>query len=497
MNKYIKNTILSIVIAISAISCDSFLDESPDNRLELDSMDKISKVLVNAYSEASFTFTDSYTDLVGPTGNYTNQSEMEAETSGGNVIDVTAYQKYTWSVVDYLYQDSPSFYWDNAYQAISHANVALEALKELPSKNKDLQHAAAIKGEALLSRAYHHFMLVNIFGQHYNESTSSTDLGVPYISSSETGFIVEYTRNSVQEVYDFVEADILAGLELINNKYFLGKDPFHFSEEAGLALASRFYLWKGDYENCKKYSDMLLESGASTFVKDYINITGSGFEAVADAYCNPEDKSNIMTVEKVSNETRRTSGFQLNTNDLRSLYGNNGYFDNEDLRAAGGIWGGATTARSIPRLRELFYTEELTSTSGIPYHLAVVLKGEEVLLNRAEANLGLGNKAAALADMDILASKVYRSASANEYSSSSLASGNDSTILDAILEERKREFLYHGLRWFDVKRHNIVIKHRLPNSIEDGAEFVLEAKDTRRAVQIPAAAINTNMEPNP
>lgn len=42
-------------------------------------------------------------------------------------------------------------------------------------------------GEALICRAYAHFMLVNIFSMQYNEKTSSTDLGVPYITEPGRG----------------------------------------------------------------------------------------------------------------------------------------------------------------------------------------------------------------------------------------------------------------------------------------------------------------------
>lgn len=41
------------------------------------------------------------------------------------------------------------------------------------------------KGEALLTRAYHHFMLVNVFCKHYSEQTSATDLGIPYMENQK------------------------------------------------------------------------------------------------------------------------------------------------------------------------------------------------------------------------------------------------------------------------------------------------------------------------
>ncbi|WP_406629940.1 RagB/SusD family nutrient uptake outer membrane protein, partial [Ornithobacterium rhinotracheale] len=45
---------------------------------------------------------------------------------------------------------------------------------------------SAQKGEALIARAYSHFILVNLFGKHYNTQTSDTDLGVVYMERPET-----------------------------------------------------------------------------------------------------------------------------------------------------------------------------------------------------------------------------------------------------------------------------------------------------------------------
>ena len=47
---------LYILISASALmfsSCDDFLDKMPDNRTELDTPEKISKILVSAYPDAS------------------------------------------------------------------------------------------------------------------------------------------------------------------------------------------------------------------------------------------------------------------------------------------------------------------------------------------------------------------------------------------------------------------------------------------------------------
>ena len=90
-------------------------------------------------------------------------------------------------------QDSPEFYWDSCYHAIAAANQALETISKAPNPDD----YSAQKGEALVARAYAHFMLVNFFSKFYDSTTASTDPGIPYVTEPETVFIKQYDRKTV------------------------------------------------------------------------------------------------------------------------------------------------------------------------------------------------------------------------------------------------------------------------------------------------------------
>ena len=62
-----KKIFISILAVALFASCDSYLDTVPDNRMEIDNSDKITKLLVSAYS--------------------TNSPVMLAELSSDNVLD--------------------------------------------------------------------------------------------------------------------------------------------------------------------------------------------------------------------------------------------------------------------------------------------------------------------------------------------------------------------------------------------------------------------------
>ncbi|WP_062058982.1 RagB/SusD family nutrient uptake outer membrane protein [Aquimarina longa] len=500
-NYKIQSYILLLVLIVFGTSCNKYLDEAPDNRIEVDNIDAAAKVIANAYTQASYVFTDIYTDLAGPVGN--PNDDGLSETYGGNTIDNQDLQTYKWEDVTALFQESPTFYWDESYTAIAHTNEVLSVIDGIETENQEKKDA--IKGEALISRAYHHFMLVNLFGLHYDENASS-NLGVPYILKPEVEFLPSYKRNTVAEVYDLVEKDLLEGLALINDKFFIGTKKHHFTKKAAQAFASRFYLWKKDYANCIKYSDLFLGDSPETYIKDYNSIQGSGYNETANNYGDPTDPSNLLVISQVTSYIRRTNGFRLNNGDVNRVYRNP--LSSRDTRLANGIWRAGTDARYLARLKEEFFKENLSSATGTPYYIAVVFKGEEVILNRAEAYLYMNMQDKALTDINILANNRYGntftdiSPIINFYSpvdpetNQPILLSEQEAIKELILHERKKEFWDHGLRWFDIKRHNIAVTHVLPIS-EGGESFTLTETDLRKAIQIPNDALSFGLTPNP
>jgi len=138
-------------------------------------------------------------------------------------------------------------------------------------------------------------MLVNLFGKHYDINTASDDLGIPYIENPETTLLPNYQRETVQKVYEFVERDIKEGIALINEDFFSGSKKFRFSKRTGLAFASRFYLWKGDFEKAIEMTNLFYEGrDPIDFITDFSSIGGAGFDETVDNYNSPNDESNLL-----------------------------------------------------------------------------------------------------------------------------------------------------------------------------------------------------------
>ena len=145
--KIIKFACLGLLLS----SCDSILDETPDNRTTIDSPEKIAELIVGAYPEGAYaSFLEPMTDNAGDKGPSAEDIRVNKE-------------MFFWNDINDTDSDTPTNYWNEAYAAISQANQALASVKELGSGDE----LNALKGEALLCRAYGHFMLVSIFSKAY------------------------------------------------------------------------------------------------------------------------------------------------------------------------------------------------------------------------------------------------------------------------------------------------------------------------------------------
>ena len=467
-------------------SCDNYLEETPDNRVELNTLDKASQLLTNAYAESSYYFTEWMGDQVGYTqGTRKRQNELRI---------------YGWEVVnaDPTDQDTPEFYWNATYNAIAHANEVLDVIDQLPG---DEARRRAVRGEALLTRAYGHFMLVNLFAQHYNPNTASSDLGIPYVTEPETEFIATYDRATVAQVYDRVEADLLEGLELVDASFYANSGKYHFSRESALAFASRFYLYKYDFDACLRYSDELLGSNPGFYVKDLADLLAqrTNTDDYIRLFTSPNEPGNLLLVRQQT-LIYSNVGFYPDANDYRTLFSSNP-FGATDLRAdpafqIGGISAGNGVLAA--KFEPLFQRTSLTSDVGFPYTIFMAFRGEEVLLNRAESYAQLNRLEEAVADLQVLSSRRYDEevTLTLETLQNYVNSGNpqEDVLLYILQLERPKEFVHEGLRWFDIKRYGFPVEHSFP----DGTTITLDSDDNRKALQIPESAQEIGgLRPNP
>ena len=502
MKKYIK--FIPSLLLVLIFSCDDVLSEVPDNRTEINSAEKISELLVGAYPEAG------YVPFLEPMSDNADDKGPAAES------DVRINEEmYFWRDLNDDDDDTPTNYWNDTYAAIANANQALASIEELGGG----EAFNAQKGEALLCRAYGHFMLVSIFSKRYNPDTANIDLGIPYVTEPETVLIQEYDRGTVAEVYNQIERDLEEGLPLIENEYDV--PTFHFTKEAANAFASRFYLHIGKWQKVVDYSNVALGSAGASALRDinglYNQLPGA---ALRLQYSSSTEPANLLLAAGQSVYSRAffngLARYQLTENLRQQLFTVNPLGERwaYNLRTYSGDIG-----YFLAKYNEYFRFTNQAAGIGIPFVTYMVLTTDEVLLNRAEAYVMLQQYDNAVSDINLMFStktRDYTSANilttsdiedpngnfvftdGNEYTPFYTIPFNSLPYINLILTMRKTIFYNEGLRWFDIKRHNIEVIHRIANVNGNTIEtFTLTKDDNRRAVQIPPDARAFNIEANP
>src|SRR5690606_24785034 len=234
-------SIITALVIFSGSGCKKYLEQAPDQRTQVNSVQKVAELLTSAYPESNYiAFTESASD--------------NTEDKGVNAGDEPRFvvQPYYWEDNDDDSEDTPTHYWNSCYEAIAAANQALEVIETNPDDLGYLPY----KGEALLARAYAHFMLVTLFAQTYDPEGSNESPGIPYVLKPETVVSGQYERGTVASVYQQIEKDLLEGLPLLSNNVY-NVPKYHFNTAAANAFAARFFLFKKDYANVVKYASAI------------------------------------------------------------------------------------------------------------------------------------------------------------------------------------------------------------------------------------------------
>lgn len=472
-------------------ACEEFLSKEPDStRASIKTPEEVSKLLVTSYPNAGYVvFGESMSDNVNDKG--TGQD------------DKTNRFSYMFQEVedDVNQEDSPSLYWVECYRAISVANEALDIISHADDPTK----FEGQKGEALVARAYAHFMLVNNFSKFYDPATAASDPGVPYVTIPETVVIKSYQRGTVAQVYEQIEKDLLEGLPLIfDGSYTVPK--YHFTQSAANAFAARFYLVKKDYAKVVQYCNQVFPT---TDIGPYLRPWNTTYADMSPAeltniYSRATEPANLLLVETSSLYGRYVARYWFGMDYLKWL----------EISSSEQIFGGNASwvyplyyqgdnNYFVPKLSEYFVRESVNAEIGYPYVMLPIFTAEEVLFNRAEANAFLGRSAEAITDLNLYASKRLRNYNATTFNLTTAKmttffrnypefAYTTNNIVNTVLAFKRTEFLQEGMRWFDVQRMGIPVVH----NVKTGQVISVPKGDPRRVLQIPQAALAWGLEKN-
>ena len=474
---------------IGLTGCKKFLEKEPDNRTTPTSPEQVTQLLVTAYPKASYlNFAESMSDNVEDKG--TGFAGLDPESPKVNL------QSFLFQDVQSKDLDSPEFYFHACYKAIAAANQALEIIANASNQND----FTAQKGEALVARAYAHFMLVTFFSKAYDQATAASDPGIPYVTTPEKEVFGKYERKTVQYVYDMIEKDLTEGLPLIQEKIYGDASKFHFTQKAARAFASRFYLFKRDYAKVITNANLAVTGAVTDNLRPW-NTRYNNLQVLelSATYTKAEEPANILLQEANSVWGRSYAAYRYGI--FQNIYqglltGSNP--TGGDFAIGANVYG-TPEFYNVPKFEEFFVYASATANFGDPYNMIPLLTAEEVIFNRAEANIRLNNTAAALADINAWVSQNILNYNSSSHDLTVTKAQNfyggsaTSALLNAVLHFKRVTFIHEGMRWLDILRLKLPVTHRTA----EGQVLTLTGDDKRKLLQLPVEVKQSGIELNP
>lgn len=517
------NLIPAILMAICFSGCDDFLDVMPDNRAEINTPEKVQKLLVSAYPSNDYLLTTEVSS---------DNLDDYGETNPN--FDRFLTQLFNWIDVTESNNESPSRVWEACYRAIASANQALSAIEELGSP----ESLNPSKGEALICRAYAHFILTNVFCLHYSPQHADTDLGVPYMEKSETELNPTYERPSVAKDYELIAKDIEEGIGLINDATY-AVPKYHFNKKAANALAARFYLYYQDWDNAIKYATNALGEAPQTLLRNNAELATYPRDPLADVsiqYISASSKANFLLITAYSN-----LGRMFGASSSGSRYAHGKFIAQTETLLSIGPWGNFVSRGTfhldpwvytgtnldkvlLPRVPNIFEYTDPVSGTGYRRTVYAAFTAEETLLVRAEAYILKKDYTNALKDMNLWVANTLKNGYVlteqdiiawNEIfpyyepqkptpkkrlnPDFDLEEGKQENYIQCLLYMRRHETIHTGLRWFDMKRYGMETTRRVIGSGTTVASLgeTLKKRDNRYAIQIPLDVVAAGITPNP
>jgi len=421
-----------------------FLDTKPDQTLQIPTSIKDCQALLD-----NDVVMNGYGSFGYPNLGFTGCDDYYVTTPLYNQYNATDRNAVIWAKDIYTTQEVND--WDLPYRTILYANVAIEGLTALHPSPADETAWNNAQGSALFFRAFAYFQLAQVFAPVYDSSSAQTDLGLPLRKSTDVN--EKFTRTTVQKTYDQIISDLVSAVPLLPGVPLSITRP---SKAAVYGLLSRVYLSTRAYSTALLYADSCLQIKPGLL--DYNTVNPGN---------NPTfTRSNTEVIFGAANSSNGPIGRSFTDSGLFASYQPN------DLRK--------TLFFRNGRIFSGRYDEDNYAFCGIAT--------DEIYITRAECYARVGNTTGAMADLNTLLVNRWTSGTFTPFTAVDAADA-----LRQILPERRKELLYRGLRWTDLRRLNkdpatATTLFRTVN----GQAYTLQPNDSRYVYAIPDNVISFN-----
>jgi len=448
INRY-KKGFLFVSILFLGYACSDLLNENVDDRLRINTLDKMQETLDGLYLSNDFLFNNYMSDDYS-FNYYSSNVDISLMHDIGNYFTFRATRE---SLSSREYDDvtnGPNFSWLHYYKIIHHSSFILNAATKYGLKSEsEKAKKNTIIAQAKAIRAYCHFMLLSLFAKPY----------------------------TIKEEYDFIKQELLNAHELINDD-LVDYKPFNFTKISIEALLARLYLYKKEWKKCIEFSDKVIDRRPGELVDVQALFTQYMAEEtkpkdLSKHYFNPDEQKSYLLMSKAGMLTLvsddNTAYYPLTLED----------FFKKD---------GKTLTRSyyFESSRQIY--PNIVPTKFFYLTVFPLLSVDETYYNRAEAYIEDGQLDKAKEDLKLLVAKDAfikkeedGSISQDQTFISKLPGIHDKKeLMNYLLDAKRMRFYCEGMRWFDMRRHGLPVTHT-----NNAGTFTIDGNDPQAYVIMP------------
>ncbi|ALL05757.1 hypothetical protein AQ505_09790 [Pedobacter sp. PACM 27299] len=367
---------------------------------------------------------------------------------------------YIWAL-DLYGSQSDMRDWSAPYEAIFYANSAIVGLEKIPLNQSNAELYKFTKGWAHFNRAYSFYALASNFCKSYDSRTASSDLGLPLKISPDIDVIMQ--RSTIKETYEQILQDLSIASELLEGKRLPTEKKNRPSLTAVYAFQARMYLNMREYGKAELAADNCLNLYPNLIDYNSVKLPS------ATPFLNTNDEviyagSTVGSVVGIITTVRNV--YSIIDKSLLDLY------EPDDLRFKTyflSVSGGYVMNRSY---------------NGAGTYSFSGLATDEIYLIKAECAARRGNFNESMTILNKLLT--------NRFPPSKFIpkqATNAKQALDIVLSERRKELVWRGSRWEDLKRLNKEGANITLTRLVNGVTYSLLPNDPKYVFPIPSGEI--------
>lgn len=445
IKKWVALALLLLAICLP-FSCKKYLDAKTESREVIPATLTDCQYLLDNFAEVNWGY---------PTDGESSTDDLFVPDANLGSLEADWQEIYEWlpDAMHTNFTHIPS--WQAPYAAILYVNLALDTYNKLGAADQQSAAGMNVKGEALFIRAGYFYELAQLYAKPYNVATAQQDMGVPLrLTSSLTETL---SRGTLKQTYDQIIGDLTSSVSLLPDKPAFS---FRGSKAGAYAELARVYLAMGDNANALANAKAAL--AINDDLVDYNALNRDNYYPFSTF---PQTNSEVVFFSEQYNY--QIPSYSYVAPDLYQLY------DSNDLR------------------RSLYFNDNgdgtfsfVGSYSGDGNFFSG-LATDELYLVKAECEARAGSTTAALADLNALLVKRYVTGT---FIPVTATSADDA--LAKILTERRKELVYRGTRWADLRRLNKDSRFAITlTRTVNGTEYTLAPNDPRYTLLLPADVI--------